>query len=73
MIDNTAQRDAPAFRLPALDSDFILGDSMRGLRFQLEYAKAEELLPKANRATIKQTFTQAKAQKSTAQGIAQQC
>src|SRR5258707_7239489 len=44
MKDNTAQRNAAAFRLPALDSDFILGDSMRGLRFQLEYAKAEELL-----------------------------
>jgi hypothetical protein len=44
MKDNSAQRTAGAFRLPALDSDFILGDSMRGLRFQLEYAKAEELL-----------------------------
>jgi len=44
MKDNKAQMNAAAFRLPALDSDFILGDSMRGLRFQLEYAKAEELL-----------------------------
>jgi uncharacterized protein (TIGR00730 family) len=44
MSDNHAQMDADAFRLPALDSDFILRDSMRGLRLQLEYAKAEELL-----------------------------
>ncbi|MDO8353098.1 MAG: LOG family protein [Aestuariivirga sp.] len=35
---------APAFRLPALDQEFLLGDSTRGLRFQLEYQKAEEHL-----------------------------
>jgi hypothetical protein len=34
----------PSYRLPALDQDFILGDSMRGVRFLLEYAKAEEAL-----------------------------
>src|SRR5262249_51247314 len=34
----------PSYRLPALDQDFLLGDSMRGVRFQLEYAKAEEAL-----------------------------
>ena len=44
MKDNAAQKNAEAFRLPFLDSDFIMRDSMRGLRFQLEYAKAEELL-----------------------------
>ena len=33
-----------SYRLPALDQDFLLGDSMRGVRFQLEYAKAEEAL-----------------------------
>ncbi|MDQ8729242.1 hypothetical protein [Bradyrhizobium sp. LHD-71] len=33
-----------AYRLAALDEDFILGDSMRGVRFLLEYAKAEENL-----------------------------
>jgi hypothetical protein len=44
MKDNQAQRNAAAFKLPAGDADFILSDSMRGLRFQLEYAKAEELL-----------------------------
>jgi len=33
-----------AYRLAALDQDFILGDSMRGARFMMEYAKAEEHL-----------------------------
>ncbi len=42
--DNSAQMAAPAFRLPALDQDFLLGDTTRGLRFQLEYQKAEEHL-----------------------------
>ncbi len=42
--DNSAQRDAAAYRLAALDGDFMLGDSMRGVRFLLEYAKAEESL-----------------------------
>jgi hypothetical protein len=44
MPDNSAQKNAAAYRLPALDSDFILGDSARGVRFLLEYAKAEERL-----------------------------
>jgi len=41
---NAAQLASPSYRLPALDQDFLLGDSMRGVRFQLEYAKAEESL-----------------------------
>lgn len=41
---NAAQMAAAAYRLPAADSEFILGDSTRGLRFQLEYQKAEECL-----------------------------
>src|SRR5437667_6466572 len=44
MPDNSLQKDSTAYRLPALDIDFLLGDSMRGVRFQLEYAKAEERL-----------------------------
>jgi hypothetical protein len=44
MTDNEAQKSATAYRLPSLDGDFILGDSMRGVRFLLEYAKAEERL-----------------------------
>ena len=41
---NERQLAAPAYRLPALDQDFILGDSTRAIRFQLEYQKAEESL-----------------------------
>jgi len=41
---NAAHLASPSFRLPALDQEFLLGDSMRGVRFQLEYAKAEESL-----------------------------
>jgi len=41
---NVEQLAAPAFRLPALDQDYLLGDSTRGVRFLLEYAKAEEHL-----------------------------
>ncbi len=41
---NKPQMAAAAYRLPALDQDFLLGDSTRGLRFQLEYQKAEEHL-----------------------------
>jgi len=33
---NAAQVRAPAYVLPALDQDFLLGDSMRGVRFLLE-------------------------------------
>ena len=32
------------YKLAALDTDFILGDSMRGARFMMEYSKAEEHL-----------------------------
>ncbi|GAB4066697.1 TIGR00730 family Rossman fold protein [Ancylobacter sonchi] len=42
MSDDRTQ--LPSYRLPALDQDFLLGDSMRGVRFLLEYAKAEEEL-----------------------------
>jgi hypothetical protein len=42
--DNRAQTASPAYRLPALDPDFLLSDSMRGVRLHLEYQKAEEIL-----------------------------
>jgi hypothetical protein len=35
-----------AYRLAALDREFLLGESTRGVRFLLEYSKAEELLKK---------------------------
>ena len=41
---NANQMAAPSYRLAALDQDFLLGDSMRGVRFLMEYAKAEEAL-----------------------------
>jgi uncharacterized protein (TIGR00730 family) len=40
----TAQMASPSYRLAALDQDFLLGDSMRGVRFLLEFAKADEAL-----------------------------
>ncbi|MEY4878913.1 MAG: hypothetical protein RJB62_382 [Pseudomonadota bacterium] len=42
--DNSEQLASNAYRLAALDEEFMLGDSMRGVRFQLEYAKAEQHL-----------------------------
>jgi uncharacterized protein (TIGR00730 family) len=44
MTENTAQKTSVSYRLAALDQEFLLGDSMRGVRLQLEYEKAEELL-----------------------------
>lgn len=41
---NAAQLSSPSFRLAALDHDFLLSDAMRGVRFQLEYEKAEASL-----------------------------
>ena len=38
------QLQSPSYRIAALDQDFLLGDSMRGVRFLLEYAHAEEVL-----------------------------
>jgi uncharacterized protein (TIGR00730 family) len=53
MTDEPPQMASPAYRLPALDADFLLGDSTRGVRFQLEYQKAAEALRAAGiRSTI---------------------
>jgi len=41
---NLAQISSPAYVPPALDSAFLLGDSMRGVRFLLEYEKAQQAL-----------------------------
>lgn len=40
--DNAAQLASPTWRLAATDRDFLLGDSMRGVRFMLEFAKCDE-------------------------------
>src|SRR3954454_18930706 len=42
--ENVAQKAAASYQIAALDQEFLLGDSMRGVRFLLEYAKAEERL-----------------------------
>src|SRR5580704_6217251 len=44
MDENADQRNSAAYRLAALDPDFLLGDSVRGVRLQLEYEKAEARL-----------------------------
>jgi len=41
---NAAQMASPSYRLAALDQDFLLSDPMRGVRFLMEYAKAEDAL-----------------------------
>jgi uncharacterized protein (TIGR00730 family) len=49
----SAQAQSPSYRLAALDQDFLLGESMRGVRFLLEFAKADEALRAAGvRSTI---------------------
>ena len=42
--NNHDQIHSSSYKLAALDQEFLLGDSMRGVRFLLEYAKAEEHL-----------------------------
>jgi len=50
---NQTQMTSPSYRIAALDKDFLLGESMRGVRFMLEYAKVEEALEHwAVRSTI---------------------
>jgi uncharacterized protein (TIGR00730 family) len=41
---NAAQMASASYRLAAMDQEWLLGDSMRGVRFMLEYAKVEEAL-----------------------------
>lgn len=41
---NAAQVASPSYRLAAQDPDFLLGESMRAVRFQLEFSKVEEAL-----------------------------
>ena len=41
---NAAQMASPAYRLAALDQDYLLSDALRGIRFHLEYEKAEQSL-----------------------------
>ncbi|WP_445679237.1 LOG family protein [Radicibacter daui] len=41
---NKLQIASPSYEVAAHDQEFLLGDSMRGVRFLLEYSKAEEML-----------------------------
>lgn len=43
-MQNTPQMASPSYIIPSLDQEFILSDNMRGVRFLLEYAKAETIL-----------------------------
>src|SRR5215813_10958502 len=45
---NAEQMASPSFRLAALDQDFLLGESTRGVRFLLEYEKADQILKQLN-------------------------
>lgn len=38
------QMRSPSYRIASLDRDYLLSDSMRGIRFMLEYCKTEEIL-----------------------------
>ena len=44
MIDNSANKHSPSYRLAMLDPDFLLSDAQRGARFMLEYEKTEHIL-----------------------------
>jgi uncharacterized protein (TIGR00730 family) len=44
MNDNDRQRLSRSYLLPVEDSEFLLRDELRGIRFALEYSKAELLL-----------------------------
>ncbi len=59
---------AAAYRLPAMDMDFLFGDTTRGLRFQLEYQKAEEHLRRWGVATTVIVFGSARIQPDDANG-----
>ena len=41
MTDNTPQKRSASYRLAVEDTDFLLRDEMRDIRFALEYAKAD--------------------------------
>lgn len=44
MPDNRAQLKSPSYKLAVEDTEFLLRDELRAIRFALEYAKAELLL-----------------------------
>ena len=67
-MSNKPQMAAAAYRLPAMDMDFLLGDTTRGLRFQLEYQKAEEHLRRWGVATTVVVFGSARVAEGDGSG-----
>ncbi|MBG1233560.1 LOG family protein [Aestuariivirga litoralis] len=65
---NKLQMENPAYRLPAVDRDFVLGDSTRGIRFQLEYLKAEENLRARNVESTVVVFGSARVREQDSSG-----
>ena len=65
---NVAQMADPAFLLAALDRDFLMGDSTRGIRFQLEYQKAEESLRRMSIESTIVVFGSARVHEGDASG-----
>jgi uncharacterized protein (TIGR00730 family) len=68
MTDNKAQMASPAYRIASLDQDFVLGDTTRGVRFQLEYQKAEEYLRKWGVASTIVVFGSARVREGDKRG-----
>jgi uncharacterized protein (TIGR00730 family) len=44
VADNQAQKQSRSYKLPVEDTEFLLREEMRGMRFTLEYSKADLLL-----------------------------
>jgi uncharacterized protein (TIGR00730 family) len=57
---NAAQMASPSFVLAALDQDFLLGETTRGVRFMLEYEKADQALKAARIASTIVVFGSAR-------------
>lgn len=57
---NSEQRNSPSFQLASLDQHFLMSDAMRGVRFMLEYYKAENLLREARIASTIVVFGSAR-------------
>jgi uncharacterized protein (TIGR00730 family) len=61
---NHPQKASSAYRLPASDLDFMWSESMQGVRFLLEFAKAEEQLRRWSIRTTIAVFGSARARQA---------
>lgn len=68
MTDNSAQKASPSYRLAALDQDFLLSETTRGIRFLLEYEKVEQALKAARIASTIVVFGSARTREDGANG-----